>query len=379
MRNHYKLLTLISLSTLFLGKANAQEQDRVITTAMPFLMVAADARGAGMGDQGVATPADAFSQQWNPAKFVFAPSEQGIGFTYTPYLSELVNDIALGNITYYNRLDERSAFGVSLKYFSMGSIEARETAEDLPMVLKPNELTLDLSYALRVGENISMAVAGRYLRSDMKLSAIDADASAASSFGVDLSAFYQSDIVNNGRWRAGANISNIGPKIKYEEGSQGDFLPTNLKVGAGYEFILDPDNSIGTYLEFNKLLVPTPQDFNGDGSIDAEDNAEYNSISSIGGMFSSWGDAPDGFGEELKEITWALGGEYTFQDSFAIRTGYFHESIEKGARNFLSLGAGFEYSALNIDMSYLISTSTVASPLEGTLRFGLTFNFGEQK
>lgn len=375
-------LILISGFLLINAKALAQEQDRVITTAVPFLLVAADARAAGMGDQGVATPVDAFSQQWNPAKYVFAESEQGFGVTYTPYLSELVNDIFLGNITYYNRLNERSAFGASFKYFSLGNIEAREYPDELPLILSPNEFTLDLSYSLRLSEHFSMAVAGRYLRSDLKLQPVDPDATAAGSFGVDIAAFYQSDLMMfdnfDGRWRAGANVSNIGPKIQYDAGGQENFIPTNLKIGGGYDFLLDVSNRIGAYLEFNKLLVPTPRDFNGDGQIDAEDNREYNDIGAIEGIFTSFGDAPGGFSEELKEITWALGAEYTYEDVFALRTGYFHESEEKGSRKFLSFGAGFRYSLVNIDISYLFSTSNVVSPLEGTLRFGLTFNFGRQ-
>ena len=377
-----KKSTFLIICVILMSSALVRAQeDRVITTAVPFLLVAADARAAGMGDQGVATPADAFSQQWNPAKYAFAEREQAFGVTYTPYLSELVNDIFLGNIAYFNRLDERSAVGVSFKYFSLGNIEARDFPDEIPLILSPNEFTLDLSYALRLSENISMAVAGRYLRSDLKLAPVDADATAAGSFGVDIAAFYQGDEINfnnfDGRWRAGLNISNIGPKIQYDEGANGDFIPTNLKLGAGYDFILDPSSSIGTYIEFNKLLVPTPKDFDEDGDIDAEDNLDYNDIGAIEGIFTSFGDAPDGFSEELKEVTWALGAEYQYEEVFALRTGYFHESEEKGSRKFVSFGAGFRYTAVNIDISYLFSTSEVVSPLEGTLRFGLTFNFGD--
>lgn len=367
-------LIFFSVLVLLSTSIRAQEQDRVITTAVPFLLIAADARGAGMGDQGVATPVDAFSQQWNPAKYVFAEVGQGFGINYTPYLSELVSDIFLGNVTYYNRLDERSAFAASIKYFSMGEIEARELPDDIPLRLNPNELTLDVSYGLRLGEQFGMAVAGRYIRSDLQLQPVDADATAASSFGVDIAAFYQSNEIImqafNGRWRAGANLSNIGPKIKYDAGGRENFIPTNLKLGGGFDFILDATNTIGTYLEFNKLLVPTPP---GDsGNID-----DYHKIGAIEGIFKSFADAPDGFSEELKEITWALGTEYRYDDVFALRAGYFHESPEKGARNFVSLGAGFRYSQMNLDMSYLFSTSEVVSPLEGTLRFGLTFTFGD--
>ncbi|MBT8262936.1 MAG: type IX secretion system outer membrane channel protein PorV [Bacteroidia bacterium] len=371
---------------LFTFKAVAQDNStanqRVITTAVPFILIAADARAAGMGDIGVATSADAFSQQWNPAKYAFAISKQGVGITYTPYLSQLVNDIFLGNLTYYNRINERSSIAASLRYFSLGDIELRQTIEQDPLIQSPNEFTFDVSYALRLSERFSMAVAGRYLRSDLRIQASTEDASAASSFAVDIAGFYQSEEIAydsfDGRWRAGFNISNIGPKIKYDEVGQENNLPTNLALGGGFDFILDAYNKIGINAEVNKLLVPTPQDFDGDGDIDAEDDEEYESISFFSGIFKSFGDAPDGFSEELKEFTWALGAEYWYQDVFAFRTGYFNESDLKGSRKFLSLGAGFRYTAINIDISYLFSTSKVRSPLEGTLRFGLTFNFGDE-
>lgn len=380
MRKITLLILGVALLSGFRGYCQ-DERDRVITTAVPFLLIAADARAAGMGDQGVATPTDAFSQQWNPAKYVFSNSGQGVGVSYTPYLSNIVNDIFLGNFTYFKRLDERSAVGASLKYFSLGSIETRGGFEEEPLLLSPNEMTLDVSYALRLSENFSMAVAGRYLRSDLKLAVNSEDATAASSFGVDIAAFYQSQsmVFSNfdGRFRAGANISNIGPKIKYDEVGQENFIPTNLKTGAGFDFIFDADNRLGTYFEFNKLLVPTPRDFNNDGVINRQDEEEYNNIGSIEGIFTSFGDAPGGFGEELREITWALGAEYVFREAFSLRSGYFNESDTKGSRKFLALGAGFKYAPVIIDISYLFSTSQVVSPLEGTLRFGLTFNFGE--
>lgn len=382
-----KFFALFFLGT-FLFTSYAQEVDnstanqRVITTAVPFVQIAADARAAGMGDIGVATSADAFSQQWNPAKYAFAISKQGVGITYTPYLSQLVNDIFLGNLTYYNRINERSAVAASLRYFSLGDIELRETIDQDPLIQSPNEFTFDVSYALRLSERFSMAVTGRYLRSDLRIQAAVEDATAASSFAVDISGYYQSEEIAyndfDGRWRAGFNISNLGPKIKYDDVGQENNLPTNLGLGGGFDFILDPFNRIGVFAELNKLLVPTPQDFDGDGDIDREDADEYQDIGWFGGVFKSFGDAPDGFSEELKEFTWALGAEYWYQDVFAFRAGYFNESEQKGSRKFLSLGAGFRYTAINIDLSYLFSTSRVRSPLEGTLRFGLTFNFGDE-
>jgi hypothetical protein len=380
-----KNILVVLLIALVTFKGFAQEDtsnidQRVITTGVPFTLIAGDARSAGMGDIGVASAPDAFSQQWNPAKFAFAKDKQGIGVTYTPYLSKLVNDIFLGNITYYNRINERSAVAASFRYFSNGEIELRETADQEPLVVKPNELLFDLSYSLKLSERFSMAVAGRYIRSDLKLQTAIEDANAANTFAVDIAGYYQSEEIPydsfDGRWRAGFNFSNIGPKLKYDETGQENSLPTNMALGGGFDFVLDPYNKVSALVEVNKLLVPTPSDSNGDGTINSQD--DYYNETFVSGVFSSFGDAPDGFSEELKEFTWALGAEYTYQDSFAFRVGYFNESDEKGSRKFATLGAGFKYTSINIDLSYLFSTSQVISPLEGTLRFGLTFNFGEQ-
>lgn len=382
-----KKLLLPILICLITFNGFAQEDDpnsnidqRVITTGVPFILIAADARSAGMADMGVWTSSDVFSQQWNPAKYAFAISKQGVGVTYTPYLSQLVNDIFLGNITYYNRISERSAVGASFRYFSNGEIELRETADQEPLIVKPNELLFDLSYSLRLSERFSMAVAGRYIRSDLKLQTSNADANAANTFAVDIAGYYQSEETAydsfDGRWRLGFNFSNIGPKLKYDETGQENNLPTNMALGGGFDFILDEYNKVSVGAEVNKLLVPTPSDSNNDGTINSQD--DYYNESFVSGIFSSFGDAPDGFSEELKEFTWALGAEYTYSDAFAFRAGYFNESDEKGSRKFASLGAGFKYTSIGIDLSYLFSTSAVVSPLEGTLRFGLTFNFGDE-
>lgn len=381
-----KIIIPIILCLMVANKATAQGGsdptlgNRVITTAVPFMLIAGDPRAAGMGDIGVTTSADAFSQQWNPAKYAFSSSQQGIGVTYTPYLSKLVNDIFLGNVTYYNRINERSAVGASFRYFNTGEIELRQTADDPGQIVKPNELLFDVSYSLRLSERFSMGVAGRYIRSDLRIpSDFGDDANAANTFAVDIAGYYQSEVVPynefDGRWRGGFNISNIGPKLKYDETGQENFIPTNLALGAGFDFILDEYNTVGVSVEFNKLLVPTPSDSNGDGKINMED--DYYNQNFFSGIFSSLSDAPDGFGEELKEVTWALGAEYWYQDVFALRAGYFNESEEKGSRKFASFGAGFRYTSINIDISYLFSTSKIQSPLEGTLRFGLTFNFGD--
>ena len=376
---------------------------RVITTGVPFLLIASDARAASMGDMGVATSVDAYSQYWNPSKYVFSETKSGFGLSYTPYLSKLVNDISLGNLTYFNRINERSAFAVSLRYFSLGEIEIIQDEFSQALIEKPNEMTMDISYSLRLADQFSMGVALRYLRSDLRIQAVDETAKAASSFAVDLSAFYQGEEQNfgdiDGRIRAGAIIQNLGPKIKYDESGSETFLPTNLRLGGGFDFLLDQYNTVSVTAEVTKMLVPTPPlygtftdfiDNNENGVFDEGDeqsgqpyqaiiDGKPNDVDFMSGIFQSFSDAPGGFSEELKEFTWALGAEYKYDDSFALRAGYFNESEEKGARKFLALGAGFKFSGTKVDLSYLFSASKVPSPLENTLRFSLTFDFGSNE
>ena len=372
---------LLVLTVLLIANVNAQ-QERAITTAVPFLTIAADARAAGMGDMGVATTFDVFSQQWNPAKYAFATQKSGVGVSYTPYLERIVNDVSLLNANYFNKINEQSSFAFSLRYFGLGEIELRQTIDEDATLVKPNEFAIDGSYSLKLSPTFSMSVAGRFISSNLRFQDATQDSQAANAFAVDVSGFYRSrEIAYNsfdGRWRAGFNISNLGSKIQYDEGGQENFLPTNLRFGAGFDFIFDADNVLGLHTEFNKLLVPTPRDFTGDGVITAEDNDEYQQIGFLNGAFESFGDAPDGFSEELKEITWSFGAEYRFREAFMLRGGYFNESEEKGARQFATLGAGFKFKSAQIDLSYLFSTSQVRNPLENTLRFSLTFNFGEE-
>ncbi|MBS9461676.1 type IX secretion system outer membrane channel protein PorV [Flagellimonas sp. 389] len=376
-----KNLLVLAICFTIASQISAQ-QERVITTAVPFLTIAADARSSGMGDMGVATSADVFSQQWNPAKFAFATQKAGVGVSYTPYLESIVNDVSLLNANFYNKLNDRSAFAFSLRYFGLGEIELRQTIEEDATLVKPNEFAFDGSYSLKLSQTFSMAVGGRFISSNLRFQDGVQDSQAANAFAVDIAGFYRSREIAyesfSGRWRAGFNISNLGGSLQYDAGGQENFLPTNLKMGVGFDFILDQDNILGLHTEFNKLLVPTPRDFNGDGEITAADNDEYQQIPFFDGVFESFGDAPDGFSEELREITWALGAEYKYREAFMLRTGYFNENQEKGARQFFTLGAGFKFKSAQIDLSYLFSTSQVRNPLENTLRFSLTFNFGEE-
>ena len=392
-----KRIAILMLCLGALQNSKAQETQRVITTGVPFLLVAGDARAAGLGDQGVATSADAFSQQWNPAKYAFSIEKQGFSMSYTPYLTALVNDISLGQVSYFNRINERSAFAGSIRYFSLGEIELRQNIDDVANVVKPNEFSLDGSYSLKLSDKFSMAVAGRFISSNLKIQDAFNDTRAAKSFAFDVAGFFQSEQTAfsdfDGRYRIGFNFQNLGPKISYDSSVSNEinanFLPAQMKLGGSFDFIFDDYNKVTASLEFNKLLVPTPQvdnsnlyDYNNDGvtnTLDLTDsNADYKKIGWVSGIFQSFGDAPGGFSEELKEITYSAAAEYLYQDSFAMRLGYFHESPVKGARQYFTLGAGFKYNVVKIDVSYLFSASKVQNPLENTLRFSLTFNFGEK-
>jgi len=379
---------LICLLAIQLSKA----QERVITTGVPFLLVAGDARSAGMADNGVATSTDVYSQQWNPAKYAFSVDKQGFSVSYTPYLVQLVNDISLSQVTYFNKINERSAFATSIRYFSLGEIELRADEMAPVNVVKPSEYAMDLSYSLKLSELFSMSVGGRFIRSNLRIPTEGQSSAAANSFAFDVSGFYQSEEIAyndfNGRWRWGFNFQNMGPKINYDLSNTtngSNFLPANMKIGTGFDFILDEYNKVSLNVELNKLMVPTPQDpkdLDGNGVISASERAinytNYNNIGWTSGIFQSFGDAPGGLSEELKEFTYSVGAEYRYQDSFALRTGYFHESPMKGARQFFSLGTGFTYNVVKVDVSYLFSASKVKNPLENTLRFSLSFAFGDK-
>ena len=390
-----KKIFLVIIFTSWAQNLLAQQQlERVVTAAVPFLTITSDARAAGMGELGVGTSSDVYSQQWNPAKYAFAESEYGFAMSYTPYLQALVNDISISQVNFFNKFEDRSAFAASMRYFSLGTIIFRTDDVDPGYEEKPSELALDLSYTLKLDPKFSMAIAGRYIRSDLRLQNSDSNASAANAFAFDVSGFYQSEekaYTNfNGQWRAGFNLQNMGPKISYDgdpNPENGNFLPATLRLGGGYDFIIDGFNKITVNAELSKLMVPTPagtfptRDANGDGVLDDTDlnliRNEIRSTTWVSGLFSSFNDAPDGMGEEWRETMKAIGVEYVYQDSFALRLGYFNEHETKGARKFYTFGAGFKYNVMKIDVSYLFSSSNVKNPLENTLRFSLSFRFGD--
>lgn len=396
------------LLVCFLSSQFTKAQENVITTGVPFLLVAADARSAALADQGVATSADAYSYQWNPAKFAFINKQMGFSTSYTPYLTSLVNDISLAQVTFYNKLNDRSAFSAGFRYFGLGEIELRKTFDDPVVVVKPNELALEGSYSLKLDEKFSIGIGAKYIRSNLRIPTENEATGAASTFAFDISGFFEGEEVAykdfNGRMRFGFNFQNLGPKISYDKVEVADksanFLPANMKLGASYDFAFDQYNKLTLSVEIAKLLVPTPFakiesepiDSNNNGQIDPLEQTaadaiaknendlkteEYQNIGWTSGIFKSFNDAPGGFSEELRELTYSVGAEYNYQDSFALRMGYFKEHQDKGARNFYSLGAGFKYTTIKIDVSYLFNASKVKSPLENTLRFSLSFAFGD--
>lgn len=383
-----KLGICLFFSVLFFVQKNQAQTRGGITTAAPFLLIAPDARSGGMGDVGVATTADAFSLFHNPSKIAFSDRQVKAGLTYSPWLRNLTDDIFIGSTSYINKFSENSAWGAEIRYFSLGQVDLT-TNNGMPNgSINPNELVISGSYALKLSESFSLGVGLKYINSNLTLNGTSGNAiQPINSFAVDVSGYYQSEEKLygsfTGRYRFGFNITNLGPKVNYTTDPNNEsFIPTNLKLGGGFEFILDDYNSINTTLEFTKLLVPTPpirdiQDEDGDGDEDEIIAGQDDNVGFITGVFQSFGDAPDGFSEELSEFTYALGVEYLYNNAFAIRGGYFHENENKGNRQYFTLGAGFKTNALNVDLSYLINSSDVNNPLENSLRFSLSFDLGE--
>lgn len=378
--------SLLILASGFTFAQNKDEVNNPIMTGAPFLRISPDARAGGLGDQGVATSADNYSQFWNAAKYSFAPDYSGVAFSYTPYMGSLVNDVFLLNATYYTFLgqDERSTLGASIYYFNMGEIELNQLqGTDIVSMgkAKPNEFSIDLSYGLRLTDNYSMAVTGRFIRSDLFNGVPDVSVQPANTFAVDIAGYYQSETMNTnnfeGKLRGGFQISNIGPKLDYSNSEDNaSYLPTTLRLGVGYDFKFDDYNKVGITTEFSKLLVPTPTYEKDENGNPIPGTGYIPNKGVMSGIFSSFGDAPGGGKEELKEIMYSVGAEYSYNDALFIRAGYFHESPMKGDRQHLTLGLGLKYNAFAFNASYLIPMSDTNNALENTLRFGIAWNFG---
>lgn len=365
-------------------------QLNTITTAVPFLLITPDSRAGGMGETGVATTPDVNSIHWNAAKLAFAPKKTGLGISYTPWLRALVPDINLAYISFYTKLDKNSTVGGSLRYFSMGNITFTDVVGNNIGQFKPNEFALDFAYSRKLSSNFSAAMTVRLIRSNLTngITVSGQDTKPGSAVAVDLSGFYMNEKLKiNGKpttFMAGLAITNMGNKISYSTSINKDFIPINLRLGSGISVKADDYNRIGFQLEFNKLLVPTPPVYEIDPATGSPKivNGQYvilagkdpnRSISE--GMIGSFSDAPGGFREELKEINISFGTEYWYNETFAIRAGYFYEAPTKGNRQFFTLGAGVKYNVFGLDFAYLIPTNAQRSPLQNTLRFTLTFDF----
>lgn len=376
-KNVVKFLLCILL--LLPDKLKAQEPDfNPILTALPSLQIAPDARGGGMGDVGSATMPDVYSQHWNAAKYPFISTDAGLAFSYTPWLSNLINDINMLYASGYWKFgnDKLNAISTSLRYFSLGDIEIAHPSGEFWESVSPHEFAFDVAYSRRLTQTFSGAVTLRYIRADYSVGSDES--TAGNAFSADI-AGYNESYFYMGRSEAllglGFNISNIGTKISYDGGETSMFLPANLRVGASLGYPIDIKNTITVSLDMNKLLVPTPQLV----AIDETDEEmykridEYNNISSIGGIFKSFGDAPGGFKEEMQEVVWSLGLEYVYNNQFSLRTGYSNENEYKGNRRYITFGAGFRTKAFQIDAAYLVSTAQ-SNPLDQTLRLSLGFD-----
>ena len=367
----------MNLTKLFLGLgigvsafAFSQSNNTVLTGA-PFLRISPDARAGGMGDQGVVTSTDVFSQFWNAAKYPFAKVSSGVGVNYTPYMSKLTNDVFLLYGSFYTFLgdDERSTLSASLYYFNMGEVSLKDIKAGTIIdngTVKPNEFSIDLAYGLKLSDTYSMAVTGRFIRSDFGSFNSDSNFKAANTFAVDVSGYFMSPKHESisgyeGRVKAGWAVQNIGPKLDYtgDENSR-SYLPTMARLGIGYDLLIDDMNRFSLSGEASKILVPAPDS-------DTQLIPNVGPIEGIGKSFSN-----------KKSIMFSGAAEYSYDDTFAIRTGYFAESPEQGARQYATVGVGFKYASFGLDLSYLINTSKINTALDNTLRFGLTWNIGSE-
>lgn len=370
MNKQSKLLIALGLGLGISGYAQNLSNIRPVTTGAPFLIIAPDARSGGMADQGVATTSDAFSQYWNAAKYPFAKASTAVGLNYTPYMNKITDDVFLLYGSFYTKLGEedRSSLSASVYYFNIGNINLTtlvgNTIQDAGTV-KPSEFSIDVAYGLKLSDDFAMAVTGRYIRSDLS-GGFNSNSTikAANSFAVDVSGYYQSPIFESfgdteGRVRAGFAIQNVGPKLDYSNSDNVKSpLPTIGRLGAGYDMFLNDENRIGLTAEVSKILVPSEYNVDATGNIN-----EVSVISGIGKSFNN-----------KNGVMYSIAADYSYNDTFDVRAGYFHESEEQGGRQFMSVGVGMKYQSFGLDLSYLINTSKVNSALDNTLRFGLTWN-----
>ena len=370
------IVAAVSLQTKAQDKQNMFNP---VNTSVTSQSIAPDARAAGMGDVGAATDPDVNSQYWNPAKYPFCISMAGVALNYTPWLRQLVSDMDLVYMAGYYRIGDYSAVSGSLRYFSLGEVQTSSDMEGSgDMTIKPYEMSLDLGYSLMLSETFSLGAAVRWIYSDLTYDYTE-DTSPGSAFAADISCYYQ-NYINIGQRECqlglGLNISNIGSKISFGGDDNSEFIPTNMRLGASLMIPIDEFNRLTIAADANKLLVPTyPQQEEGESTEDYQERVQkdYYDVSSISGIFKSFGDAPNGFKEELQEIQWSLGAEYVYNDKFSLRAGYHHERENKGNRKYFTAGAGFRMNVFSLDAGYVMATAK-SNPLDQTLRFTLTFD-----
>lgn len=363
------ILAVTGTADLFSQELNA------IQTVVPFLTIAPDSRSGAMGDAGVATTPDVYSMHWNPAKFAFIDGNGGVGISYSPWLRNLVPDINIAYLTGYYRLDEKQVASASLLYSSLGDVPFTDDFGNLERTFKPNELAFDLGYARKFAENFSGGIAFRFIYSNLTGGSYSGGAATKPgiSFAADISGYYRNDVDlfgKDGEVAFGLNLSNIGSKMSYSDAQTNDFIPMIMRLGTSGTVNFDNFNKLTLTIDLNKLLVPTPPVYNNEMEIiDGKDP----NVSVPIAIFQSFYDAPGGFREELREITYSFGAEYWYNNQFAIRGGYFHENETKGNRKYFTTGAGFRLKGFTIDFSYLMPVAQ-NHPLARTLRFSLSFD-----
>ena len=376
MKAYIKHIMMLMLAAIALpAMAQKDKFFNPVTTSVTSQSIAPDARSAGMGDVGAATDPDVVSQYWNPAKYPFNISRAGVAINYTPWLRQLVSDIDLAYVAGYYRIGDYSAVSASLRYFSLGEMQM---SNDENLTINPYEMSFDVAYSLMLSEHFSLGAAVRWIYSDLTYD-FTSDTAPGSAFAADLSCYYQ-NYLNIGERECqlglGLNISNIGSKISFGGDNNSEFIPTNMRLGASLMVPIDEYNRFTIAADANKLLVPTyPKQNEGESTEAYQERVQkdYYDVSSISGIFKSFGDAPGGFKEELQEIQWSVGAEYIYHDKFALRAGYHHESENKGNRKYFTVGAGFKMSVFSLDAGYVIATAK-SNPLDQTLRFSLSFD-----
>lgn len=369
------LLLLAVCSTEVVLAQDKQNMFNPVNTSVTSLAIAPDARAGAMGDMGAATEADIYSQYWNPAKYPFNVARAGVGISYTPWLRKLVSDINLANLTGFYRIGDYSAVSASLRYFSLGDVYLADMED---MTIRPYEMAIDAGYSRMLSETFSMGVNLRFILSDIKYD-YTAESSAGKAFAADIALYRLGYFMAGNRecsfgW--GLNISNIGSKISFGGSDNSEFIPTNLRLGCNFTIPFNEYNKFSFGVDLNKMLVPTyPMKEEDEADEDYEERVQkdYYDVSSIAGIFKSFGDAPGGFKEEMQEIQWSIGAEYTYNDRFMLRAGYHHEAENKGNRKYFTVGAGFHMSVFTVDASYVFSTAQT-NPLDQTMRFSLGFD-----